>query len=170
MTLNYTKITEVTTNMNMFNMFCKNPKRKNMKTKLLLLILVLASVLKAEVSQNLLGTWIIDKEATTKEFKNIPKEPKLSDKRIVSVLNRMSNISHVLTKESFKLLMAGRERASLKVIGQKELGGNKVIEVTTSQKGKEIKISLTFVPRDNGSFIIKSSQTNDMDYLVWKKK
>ena len=141
-----------------------------MKTKLLLLILVLASVLKAEVSQNLLGTWIIDKEATTKEFKNIPKEPKLSDKRIVSVLNRMSNISHVLTKESFKLLMAGRERVSLKVIGQKELGGNKVIEVTTSQKGKEIKISLTFVPRDNGSFIIKSSQTNDMDYLVWKKK
>ena len=141
-----------------------------MKTKLLLLLLFVTSVIKAEVSQDLLGTWVIDKEATTQEFKNIPKEPKLSDKMIESVLNRMSSISQVLTKEDLKLLMAGKERMSFKVIDQKELDGNKVVEVKTSQKGKEIKISLTFVPRNNGSFIIKSSQTNDMDYLVWKKK
>ena len=141
-----------------------------MKIKFVLLLLILTTALKAEVSQELIGTWTVDKEATKNEFKEYPKALKPFDKKIESAIDSMSNISQVLTKENLKILMAGKELISFKVINQKEIDGNKVIEVTTKQKGKEIKVSVTFIPRKNGSFTIKSSATEVMDILIWRKK
>lgn len=141
-----------------------------MKIKFVLLLLILTTALKAEVSQDLLGTWIVDKEATRNEFKRYSKDFKLFEKKIESVLDSMFEISQILTKENLKILMAGKEFISFKVINQKEIDGNKVIEVTTEQKGKERKASVTFIARKDGFFTIKSSATAVMDILIWKKK
>lgn len=141
-----------------------------MKIKFVLLFLILTTALTAEVSQDLIGTWTVDREATKKKFKNYPNGLKPFDKRIENVLDSLSDISQVLTKDNLKILMADKEIMSSKVVNQKEINGNKVIEVATKQKGKEIKVSVTFIPRKNGSFTIKSSATNVMDVLIWKKK
>jgi len=140
-----------------------------MKIKLLTALLIMTTFVNAEVSKNLLGTWVLDKEATIKEMKSIKDKP-LSDTNIQNAITHMSDVAQVLTQENLKLIMGGKERMSFKVVKEAEKESLKVVTVSAKRQDKEINIDLTFIPKENGSFIIKSSATNDMNHYVWKKK
>ena len=157
---------KVTNNLSSTN---KNQKGKNMKIKLLTALLIMTTFVNAEVSKNLLGTWVLDKEATIKEMKSIKDKP-LTDTNIQNAITHMSDVAQVLTQENLKLIMGGKERMSFKVVKETEKESLKVVTVSAKRKDKEINIDLTFIPKENGSFIIKSSATNDMNHYVWKKK
>ena len=136
-----------------------------MKSKLLLtLLLTMTTMLKAEISKDLQGSWILDKAETRKELK----KNKVSDKSIEQAILRFENFSQAVTKDEVKILMDQEPVISFKFIKESKKEGLKTITVST--KRKEHHIDLTFIPKANGSYIIKSSDTNDMDHYVWKKK
>ena len=102
-------------------------------------------------------------------MKSIKDKP-LSDTNIQNAITHMSDVAQVLTQENLKLIMGGKERMSFKVVKEAEKESLKVVTVSAKRQDKEINIDLTFIPKENGSFIIKSSATNDMNHYVWKKK
>lgn len=141
-----------------------------MKIILLSAMVLMTTFVYAEIPKSLRGNWSLNKEASLKEMEST-KEWSDENKKMSAMmrLNIMSEIKYILGSNSIKMSMKGKvinEGTLTKVIEDKK---NTIVEITFSDKGKEVKKTLTFIPRGKGNYFINSGKFGNLNQFVWNK-
>jgi hypothetical protein len=135
-----------------------------MKLLLTLIIVIHYTVFFAGCAQkemDVIGTWRLDANATVQkaiDLGQIPEEEK--QKMIEQLASREERYLITVTQEKIK---------SEKFDTTYTLLAASAHEVQLHFELNEESIILTFSPYDTNYAVIKSSTTNDMDYLLWQK-
>ncbi len=137
--------------------------------KLLLLLSLVAMNVFAEVPVEIVGTWNLNKDATSKKLQSIEGWSEKDEAMLEKVLERMSNMTYIVKEQSIEVSVKGRVMVTFEAQEVSSEGENILVEGLAKRGDKKMKVTLTFIPQGEGLYIIKSSKTNDMDHYVWQK-
>ncbi len=110
------------------------------------------------------GLWEVDFDRTMEELKKSPKyKPEDIEKMPAMIKGMMARMKVKFSEKEFTFVQGGKEM-SLPYTVQGETGASAVLAVKAG--GKDQTLTVTLV---DGKFLnVKSSDSNDLDYYIWK--
>ncbi|MBW2664449.1 MAG: hypothetical protein JRD93_21350 [Deltaproteobacteria bacterium] len=130
----------------------------------LVIVVISATPVLAEMPKSLQGTWIIDAEATETYIKTSPKWKAEDAKYLPTIMKRMSQVVYEFDDDSITVSMRGKKQPLQVALKQSEKKSY-IFEGNVGDKVFTLTVSIT----DEGNLNIRSSATDDMDYYLWKR-
>lgn len=118
----------------------------------------------AEMPRELKGSWILDASATEERLKTSPKWTAEDAKYLPIVLKRMSQFLFEFEEDAIVSSMRG-QRQIVPVVLKESSGERYVFE--GKMPDRTMTLTVSFV--DDRTINIRSSETDDMDYFLWKR-
>ena len=136
-------------------------------TSLLLFLLCIPSLGFSQATQALMGTWVVDFDATMEMAKQSPKYNSAEAIRVESMIRKMVKVfTMTIDTDQVKMSRGGRSQEFPYVLVESE-GAQPIVLVCDA--GSE-KVHLSFTILEDGMINFKSDANDDMDFYVWKPK
>lgn len=111
------------------------------------------------------GSWVIDVDKTMENIKNSPGYDKSEDEHFKETMTNMMKAMR-LNIETDKVIYSIGQRQEVISLGKKTASPSAVV---AEINGLAEKATLTFTAIDKEHLNLKSSTSNDMDYIIWEK-
>ena len=130
----------------------------------LLSLMILAGHAAALDASKFVGLWEVDFDRTMEELKKSPKyKPEDIEKMPAMIKGMMARMKVKFSEKEFTFVQGGEEM-SLPYTVKSETGASSVLAV--KPEGKDETLTVTLI---DGKFLnVKSSDSNDLDYYIWK--
>lgn len=137
---------------------------KTMKTTVFVLAnLVTAAV--AELPAKIAGSWVLDAEATTKFFPTSPKWKESDARFLPEIIKSMASMKYSFSEGKMTLERKGKlHSVDATLLEQK--GDTFIFEL---QPSPNYSFKMTCTVNEKGLLNIRSSNTDDLDYYLWKR-
>ena len=140
-------------------------KKRTLTIALLVATLALAAMADDAGMNRFVGAWSVDYERTIEEARKSPEVSEEDLEKMPAIIERMMARMSIEVSDTELIYVAGPRRSALPYT-VKEVAG-KTTTVVVSVTEQQAEMSFTVV--DGGRMMVKSSQTDDMDFYVWKR-
>jgi hypothetical protein len=121
------------------------------------------------VPSALQGAWIIDTDATTENVKKSPKWKAEDEAGMSMMIKMLSSMQMEIGTDSLTMIHPLKKHTQ-KVTVKSHSGKTTELTAITTEKGKTQEVTLTLVQDEKGRLNVRSSRSDDSDYLVWKQR
>jgi hypothetical protein len=115
------------------------------------------------------GAWIIDTDATTENAKKSPKWKAEDEEGLTMMIKILSSMQMEIGTDSLSMIHPIKKNTQ-KVTVKSHSGKTTELTAITTEKGKTQEVTLTLVQDEKGRLNVRSSRSDDSDYLVWKQR
>lgn len=119
---------------------------------------------RAEMPEELKGSWTLDASATEENLKTSPQWTAEDAKYLPTIMKRMSQFVFEFEEDAIVSSRRGKQQI-LPVVLKENSGEMYVFEGTI--RDERVTVTVSFV--DDRTINIRSSATDDMDYYLWKR-
>lgn len=130
-----------------------------------LIIIGLVMAASAQMPQELKGSWSLNAPKTEAYMKTSPKWKNVDERYLRIILNKMAQIKYVFTEDTIVVSTQGKKQ-SIPVVLKKSEPQKYTFEGTMLDKVFIMTVSFF----DKTTIHIRSSLTDDTDYLLWSRK
>jgi Leucine-rich repeat (LRR) protein len=115
------------------------------------------------------GAWVIDTDATTENVKKSPKWKAEDEAGLSMMIKMFSSMQMEIGTDSVTMIHSVKKHTQ-KVTVKSHAGKTTELTAITTEKGKTQEVTLTLVQDEKGRLNVRSSRSDDSDYLVWKQR
>ncbi len=138
-----------------------------MKVFYLCLVFVMFGSLnvQAQLHDDVVGVWQLDREETESNIRQSPKWDEEIERVLPMILTKMEAINYNFTGAVLTVVQGERKQVFDYIVSS-DAGANPVV-LEMLVDGQTVNLEITFI--SDNQINIKSSETDDMDYYIWKR-
>ena len=140
-------------------------KKKRLAFALLVATLAMVAMAGDAGMGRFIGVWSVDYERTIEEARKSPKVSPEEIERMPAIIERMMASMSIEVNDAELVYVVGPRRSALPYTVKEVAGPTTTVVVSVKEQQAEMRF--TVVAGDRMMF--KSSQTDDMDFYVWKR-